>query len=523
LNRRLLSVLLLLSLCGAAAISYAVPKTTGGTWDSVVYIGVARNLAAGSGFYLAHSLPKRPFTHWAPLYPLILAIPAHFGIDPVESAKWLNMLLFGYSIFIAGIIAWRYCGRFWIFGILASSFLLFSPDLIEIFSQVLSEGLFIALLLTSLLLLLSYKESGNSKSLFGAGITLSAALLTRYAGAFFFIAALPFVFTWRDLKQKVRLAILFCSIVALPSTVWIIHNLRSGGEAVGTRRLVYHRLSSNALREFLKNVSLWFSPPMLPSSVRLLVMAGLLAIILGAFVTALRSRRLSADSSPHSALLLAKMCIVFDCVYFGFLFLTIAVLDALTEPNLRLLSPIYPITALLLVASLALWGEKLGRQSVHWRFLLITYLLIVGLNAARSWGTVRDIRQNGIGFQTVAWQDDEIFRFVREFPENETLYSDSPTLIYFWTKRALYFPPQKYSQVSTQVNLGFEQEMNTLVELGNRRPIVIVSFSSSTYGPYPSASELIEQWGFQPIFKSTKGNYILCSSACGILKTPPKF
>ena len=91
-NRLGLALLLLLSVSGAAAILYAVPHAIGGTWDSVVYIGVARNLANGTGFYLAHSRPLRPLTHWAPLYPLILATPAYFGIDPVNSAKWIDAI-----------------------------------------------------------------------------------------------------------------------------------------------------------------------------------------------------------------------------------------------------------------------------------------------------------------------------------------------------------------------------------------------------------------------------------------------
>jgi 4-amino-4-deoxy-L-arabinose transferase-like glycosyltransferase len=521
MNRMFLSVLLLLSFLGAASIFYAVPSTAGGTWDTVVYVGVARNLASGTGFYLAHSLPKRPFTHWAPLYPLILAVPAYFGIDPVESAKWMNMLLWGYSIFVAGIIAWRSCGRSWIYGLLAAVFLLVSSDMIEIFAQVLSEGLFIALLLSSVFLLCYYKESGNSKSMIGAGIVLSAALLTRYAGAFFFIAALPIVFSWRDLKQKVRSAILFCSIVALPSAAWIAHNLRSGGEAAGERRLIYHRLSATILRDFLKNVSLWFSPPWLPVRIRLLVTAGLLAIILGAVVSVFRRNRLFTDSGVHPTVLLAKICVVFGSVYLVFLFLTMAFLDALTKPNLRLLGPIYPITVLLLVSSLALWGEKLGQQSVRWRLLSITCLLLVILNAAHSLGTVRDIRQNGIGFQTATWRDDEIMRVVRELPDNVTSYSDNPTLIYFFTKRALYFPPQKFDMVTAQANPRFEEEMNSLVKNGNQRPVVIVSFGRWKDGPFSTASELVEQWGFQPVFQSTNGNYVLCSSACGTLKTKP--
>jgi hypothetical protein len=339
--------------------------------------------------------------------------------------------------------------------------------------------------------------------------------------AFFFIAALPVVFTWRDLKQNVRSVIEFGFVVALPSAVWIAHNVRSSGQAVGDRRLLYHPVTAKAFREFLTNIGLWFSPPLLPRFGRLLVLAILLSIILGAIVSTFRTRRISADSSPHPPLLLAKMCIVFNCVYLAFLYLTMAILDASSHPNSRYLSPPFPLTALLIIASLALWGEKLGRESMRWRLLLTTCLLLVALNAARSWGTVRDIRQNGIGFQTAPYQDDEIFRVVRELPDNMTAYSDNPTLIYFWTKRALNYPPQKFELTTTQLNPGFEKEMNTLVELGNRQPVIFVAFGKSKDGPFLVASESIERWGFHPILQSSKGTSVLCSSACGTLMTSP--
>jgi 4-amino-4-deoxy-L-arabinose transferase-like glycosyltransferase len=492
---------------------YAVPDTAGGFWDSAVYIGVARNLAAGTGFYLAHILPRTPFTHWAPLYPLILAVPAYFGTDPVDSAKWVNAVAFGLSIFIAGIIAWRCCGRYRLFGILAALLLLFSPDMIKIFSQVLSEGVFIPLLLTALLLVLLYGESGSPGSMLGAGTALSAALLTRYSGAFFFIAVLLTIFTWRDIKQRMRSVILFVLIVVLPSAVWVAHNLGSGGGAVGDRKLLYHRMPLSALGEFFTNLSMWFIPARVPNTLRLLVLMGLLAMILGAVFSAIRSRRLSSDSIVHSALLLAKTCLLFDCAYLVFLCLTMIFLDASERPDERYLSVIYPITALALTASLALWREKLGRQSLHWRLLLTTCVLLLGLNALRSLKTVRDIRQNGIGFQTASWQEKEISRVVHGLPDTAMLYSDDPAWLYFLTRRAPYYTPPKFNIVTEQVNPEFENEMNNLAELGNNQPIVIVLFNRSEDGPNPTASEIIEKWRFHPTFRSTNGTYVLCSSA----------
>jgi hypothetical protein len=89
-KRSFIVVLLLLSVVGVLAVLYAVPMRAGGMWDTVVYIGTARNLAGGLGFYMAHRLPRVPLTSWAPLYPMILAAPAYFGVDPADSARWIN-------------------------------------------------------------------------------------------------------------------------------------------------------------------------------------------------------------------------------------------------------------------------------------------------------------------------------------------------------------------------------------------------------------------------------------------------
>lgn len=513
-NRLGLALLLLLSVSGAAAILYAVPHATGGTWDSVVYIGVARNLANGTGFYLAHSRPLRPLTHWAPLYPLILATPAYFGIDPVNSAKWIDAVVFCLSIFIAGIIAWRFCGRSWLYGILAALFLLFSPDLIETLSQALSEGPFITLVLMALFLILLDKELGSWRSMMGAAIALSAALLTRYAGAFFAVAGFLIRFSWREVVQKWRLALGFGLVVILPSAIWVVHNVHGGGAAVGDRRLLYHPISKNMLHEFVLTVSLWFGPAQVRMAVRVVVLLALMAMILSGVVWAFGSLQGKADSGIHSILSLAVSCIVVDSIYVVFIFVNFAFLDASSHPNSRLLCPIYPITALLLVSALALWHRRYGPQSSRGRLVFVLVLLLIGMNAARSWGTIRDIRTNGIGFQTQAWREDDIMKIVRNLPSDVTLYSDNPTLIYFFTKHASYFPPHRFDEGTNQVNPNFEKDMLSLGQLGSQKPIVLVSFEQWKNGDLPTASELIETSHFHPIYKSAKGTYVLCSTAC---------
>ena len=58
--------------------------------DSVYYISIARNIAAGNGFV---TFMGAPMIEWPPLYPLILAIPGIlFKIDPLISAPYIGAI-----------------------------------------------------------------------------------------------------------------------------------------------------------------------------------------------------------------------------------------------------------------------------------------------------------------------------------------------------------------------------------------------------------------------------------------------
>ena len=520
-KRWFICVLLVLSFGGVIAVLYAVPMRAGGAWDSVVYIGTARNLALGNGFYLAHRLPPLAFAHWAPLYPMILAAPTFFGMDPAEAAKWVNAIAFGCIIFFTGFIAGTYCRPSYMCGFLAALAVLFSSDMIEIHSQVLSEPLFIVFVLVSIVTLLSYLECDNRKHLVGAAIAISAALLTRYAGAFFLISiVLIMAVDWRNLKQRPIpfTSFAFASmIVILPFSAWIIHNILVNGGTVGERAVVYHPVGVDQLRSLLGTITHWFVPRGVPKYLRVFLLVGLLVVVLRTVVAALRRPRQTLDGRFRSALLLAETCLVFGAVYLILLFLNISFVDAVTPVDGRLLSPIFPVAALLLVSSLGLSREVFGRRSItHWIFLATCFLIVVS-NAARFARTIQDTRTNGVGFQTAFWRDDAVMGYVRSLPENAVLYSDNPTLIYYATGRSPYELPQKFSPNTTLANQEFDTQMKRLAELGAKQTVLVI-FSGSKYRVNPFAlAELTEKCGFHPIFRSAQGTYVLTSACHGQL------
>ena len=133
----------------------------------------------------------------------------------------------------------------------------------------------------------------------------------------------------------------------------------------------------------------------------------------------------------------------------------------------------------------------------------------------RFLGTARDIRANGVGFQTAYWRDDQVMKYVRDLPGSIMLYSDAPARIYFATRRPPYLLPEKFDLVTTLANSEYENQMNNLAKLATQRSIiVIISFASNwVNGPFPQPPELTERRGFHSLFRSAKGTYILSGSS----------
>ena len=89
-TRRLLySMVLGFAVIGFLGIILCTPGGIGIYSDSVVYVGVARNLLRGEGVtYFDDNGRMAPVTHYAPLYPLVVSALGLAGIDPLEGVRW---------------------------------------------------------------------------------------------------------------------------------------------------------------------------------------------------------------------------------------------------------------------------------------------------------------------------------------------------------------------------------------------------------------------------------------------------
>ena len=84
----------LVSVASFLGVLYATASGAGASPDSVTYVQIARNFVQGHGLsQLGPNSTHLPATQYPPAFPLLLGFVGKAGIDPVDAARWINVLL----------------------------------------------------------------------------------------------------------------------------------------------------------------------------------------------------------------------------------------------------------------------------------------------------------------------------------------------------------------------------------------------------------------------------------------------
>lgn len=172
-----------IGISGALAILHA---TTWGPWvqsDSVEYLEAARNLVAGEGLVnIRASGNIVPLYARPPLYSVLLASMIWLGVDPIDGVRWLNVALFVSLIGLVGVSAYRATGRL-VAPVLTCLFLLAGAAVLDSFTGLMTEPLFVVFVIGQLVSLAGYLHTGRAWMLGLSALLAGLALLTRFAGA----------------------------------------------------------------------------------------------------------------------------------------------------------------------------------------------------------------------------------------------------------------------------------------------------------------------------------------------------
>jgi len=276
-------LLLLLSAAGFAVVmGLTAPRGPGVSTDAVQYIAAADTFAQ-SGRFLTFT--GRPLVNFPPLYPLLLASSRLlFGIDPVVSARVMNAFAFSATILLAGLVFWVLMpsSRWW--GTFASLSVLVSPSFLALYTNILSDPLFIVLTLLFLLAAQRYLHTASPRLFLGVAFICALAALTRYVGVTLIVPGLLLISysNWPSRRERISKAALFVCVSLAPLAVWLVRNVSLVGLPFGYRDPT-ERLPLGNASDLTTKVAHWFIPDGVgaPAFYCLLVVVLMLIILAG--------------------------------------------------------------------------------------------------------------------------------------------------------------------------------------------------------------------------------------------------
>ncbi len=194
--------------------------------DSVHYLQGAENLASGKGYVIqiAEGDPE-PITGFEPAYSTLLAVGIRLGMSVEGAARLLNAALIFLTILISGWLIFQITGKV-LPALFGNLFLLMAPSILSIFAWVMSEPLFIVLLLAVFLSWFYYLKTPTLWRASLTGVISSLMIATRLAGVVFLPPLAIGMLTLKRLKfpDRLRDTVVFGLIALLAPAAFLIRN-----------------------------------------------------------------------------------------------------------------------------------------------------------------------------------------------------------------------------------------------------------------------------------------------------------
>lgn len=411
--------------------------------DGVVYTTAAENLKA-TGKYM--DFTHGPVIDFPAFYSIFLSGMMWLtGLKPLVFAPILNAFLFALIIYLSGVIMeqFEYRSKWYKAAIL--SCIVLSPGLLEDYSMMWSETLFILFLLLFMMTIYRYLRSGSRKALIAAAIITSVACVTRYAGITIIGTGGIIILINNKLSLQKRFAdgLIFGAISPLLLIINFWRNYMVSGTITGHREQSITPLITN-----MHDAGIVFSN-WLPFVHENYLTAIVLVIALVTGLLILCARQLVRD---HSIFRYESMATAFALLYILFMIVT-ATVSRFEELNSRFMTPAF----IPLLWSGSYWLVSLSRQSKTFVkklslaamgiFILCSFQYNQLAADAETWDGVKDA---GIpGYTEDQWTKSETVQFIEKdalpFKKNYTIYSDAYDAIYWFTgKPGKFLPAREY-------------------------------------------------------------------------------
>jgi hypothetical protein len=148
--------------------------------DSIMYASTATNIQAHGSLI---TFNKTPLVFFPVFYPFFLGIIQFVSrVDPITAGPVINGFLFASVIFTSGWVMSRFVANSRIYKWLILIAIIISPGLLEIYSYLWSETLFILEIVLFIIAYWRYMQTHSIKLLVVVGVVTAISCITRYAG-----------------------------------------------------------------------------------------------------------------------------------------------------------------------------------------------------------------------------------------------------------------------------------------------------------------------------------------------------
>jgi hypothetical protein len=467
--------------------------------DSVVYIAGVRNMLNGNGLSILLDsegnqlnlfLPLRDgelynVFPWPPLFPFVISIPGFLNFNLVESARWINAILFGANIALILLIIRKYTKSL-LFVIFSSIIFIGSIHMIQVHFYVWSEPLFLFFSLLGFYFLFCFLKNSKIYNFFISSLSFSLAFFTRTVGISLIATGVVAILFFSKLKIKNRISysVFLGAIGLLPSLIWNLKNKFIFGYA--TSEFLIHSLKLDTLKEIIETVSIWFHLYFLAPLRFSIVLLVIILITVISTLIFISIKRKKADTDINDSYKLSSGVInifsIFTFFYiFSYLSAKIFFYNDIRFDG-RALIPVFVSTFIIIILfikiSLDFFEDK---RAVKFAALIFCEIFIV-FSLIINVFFIKDIYQGkSYGYNSKEWLESDTINKLESIPITEEIYTNDPYAIYYFLDRNTNPFPAKLNIKTKKENLTYTRELNKTMEEIRENNGLIVLFDLGKY------------------------------------------
>ena len=414
--------------------------------DSIMYASTATNIQAHASLL---TFNKTPLTFFPVFYPFFLgAIQFISGIDPIKAGAIIDATLFAGVLFTTGWILSKFIAHSTIYKWLILVAIILSPGLLEIYTYLWSETLFILEIVFFIVAYWRYMQTHTISSLAWVGLITAIACITRYVGITI-IGAGGLMLLLDDLlpwKKKTG-HILFYGFLSISLLVTnLIWNSASTGLSTGTREPSITPFFDN-LRYIGTIICDWGALGSKSYPFAILIAS----FVLLALIAVLLCKALEKKINSYENIVIA-----FAIVY-GLFILIWATIQRFERINSRLLSPMF-IPLLIACTSWVPDVLTLVKGKAKYGLAALAVLLMLAFEYA-TYQTDRqrydDENDYGVpGYSDDDWNKSAFVIYLKQhksiYKPGVPIYSDANEAVYLFTDMSSQLIPHKFFKADVQ-------------------------------------------------------------------------